>query len=55
MQQVEALEGGWLLGTSATEDLRKEVAMFAQQQGWLVLAMRIEQKTLKEVFKELTK
>ncbi len=46
VQQVEALEGGWLLGTSATEDLRKEVAMFAQQQGWLVLAMRIEQKTL---------
>jgi ABC-2 type transport system ATP-binding protein len=55
VQQVEALEGGWLLGTSATEDLRKEVAMFAQQQGWLVLAMRIEQKTLEEVFKELTK
>lgn len=55
VQQVEALDGGWLLGTSATEDLRKEVAMFAQQQGWLVLAMRIEQKTLEEVFKELTK
>jgi ABC-2 type transport system ATP-binding protein len=55
VQQVEALEGGWLLGTSATEDLRKEVAMFAQQQCWLVLAMRIEQKTLEEVFKELTK
>jgi len=55
VQQVEALEGGWLLGTSATEDLRKEVAMFAQQQGWLVLAMRIEQKTLEEVFNELTK
>jgi ABC-2 type transport system ATP-binding protein len=55
VQQVESLEGGWLLGTSATEDLRKEVAMFAQQQGWLVLAMRIEQKTLEEVFKELTK
>jgi hypothetical protein len=29
--------------------------MFAQKQGWLVLAMRIEQKTLEEVFKELTK
>jgi ABC-2 type transport system ATP-binding protein len=55
VQQVESLEGGWLLGTSATEDLRKEVAMFAQKQGWLVLAMRIEQKTLEEVFKELTK
>lgn len=55
VHQVESLEGGWLLGTSATEDLRKEVAMFAQKQGWLVLAMRIEQKTLEEVFKELTK
>jgi len=55
VQQVESLEGGWLLGTSATEDLRKEVAIFAQKQGWLVLAMRIEQKTLEEVFKELTK
>ncbi|MEY4350062.1 MAG: hypothetical protein RL078_104 [Bacteroidota bacterium] len=55
VHQVEALEAGWLLGTSATEDLRKEVAKYAQQQGWLVLAMRIEQKTLEEVFKELTK
>ena len=55
VQQVEALDGGWVLGTSATEDLRKGVAMFAQQQGGVGLAMRIEQKTLEEVFKELTK
>ncbi|MEN9744010.1 MAG: hypothetical protein RLZZ65_1815 [Bacteroidota bacterium] len=55
VQQIEALNAGWLLGTSAQEDLRVEVSKFAQQQGWLVLALRIEQKTLEEVFKELTK
>lgn len=55
VQQIEALNAGWLLGTSGQADLRVEVSKFAQQQGWLVLALRIEQKTLEEVFKELTK
>jgi ABC-2 type transport system ATP-binding protein len=36
-------------------DLRKEVAQFAQKENWLVLTLKIEQKTLEEVFKELTK
>jgi ABC-2 type transport system ATP-binding protein len=55
VQQIEAFEKGWLLGSNSGTDLRKEVAQFAQQQGWLVLSLRLEQKTLEEVFKELTK
>jgi ABC-2 type transport system ATP-binding protein len=55
VQQIEAFEKGWLLGSNSGNDLRKEVAQFAQQQGWLVLSLRLEQKTLEEVFKELTK
>ena len=55
VQQIEAFEKGWLLGSNTVSDLRKEVAQFAQQQGWLVLSLRLEQKTLEEVFKELTK
>ncbi|MFM8596250.1 MAG: gliding motility-associated ABC transporter ATP-binding subunit GldA [Flavobacteriales bacterium] len=55
VQKVEALDAGWLLETNTNQDLRKEVSKFAQQQSWLVLALRIEQKTLEEVFKELTK
>ncbi|MFM6946924.1 MAG: gliding motility-associated ABC transporter ATP-binding subunit GldA [Flavobacteriales bacterium] len=55
VQKVEALDAGWLLESNTNQDLRKEVSKFAQQQSWLVLALRIEQKTLEEVFKELTK
>ena len=55
VQQIEVFEKGWLLGSNSGNDLRKEVAQFAQQQGWLVLSLRLEQKTLEEVFKELTK
>ena len=37
------------------EDLRKIIAQFAQQNNILVLTLRVEEKTLEEVFKELTK
>jgi predicted AAA+ superfamily ATPase len=45
----------WLLETIDEVDLRLEIAQYAQKENWLVLTLKIEQKTLEEVFKELTK
>lgn len=53
--KVEAVENGWLLEGNGEEDLRKIIAQFAQQNNLLVLTLRTEEKTLEEVFKELTK
>jgi ABC-2 type transport system ATP-binding protein len=55
VSKVEALEKGWLIESIATADLRKSVAQHAQTQNWLILTLNIEQKSLEEVFKELTK
>lgn len=53
--KVEGLNNGWLIESLHNTDLRKEVAQYAQAQDWLILTLNIEQKTLEEVFKELTK
>jgi ABC-2 type transport system ATP-binding protein len=55
VRKVEQVKEGWLLETIDEVDLRIEIAQFAQKENWLVLTMKIEQKTLEEVFKELTK
>ncbi|MEY4991157.1 MAG: hypothetical protein RI948_23 [Bacteroidota bacterium] len=55
VSKVEALNNGWLIESLHHTDLRKEVAQYAQAQDWLILTLNIEQKTLEEVFKELTK
>ncbi len=55
VSKVEALDKGWLIESIAPEDLRKSVAQYAQAQNWLILTLNIEQKSLEEVFKELTK
>ena len=55
VNKVEALDKGWLIESLASEDLRKSVAQYAQAQNWLILTLNIEQKSLEEVFKELTK
>jgi len=55
VRKVQSVQNGWLLETVEEVDLRKEVAQFAQKENWLVLTLKIEQKTLEEVFKELTK
>jgi ABC-2 type transport system ATP-binding protein len=46
---------GWLLETTDDVDLRKVIAQYAQQNNLLVLTLKTEEKTLEEVFKELTK
>ena len=53
--KVEKVKDGWLLETTDDVDLRKEIAQYAQKNGILPLTLRTEEKTLEEVFKELTK
>ena len=55
VSKVEALNNGWLIESRSTDDLRKLVSQHAQAQNWLILTLNIEQKSLEEVFKELTK
>ncbi|MFN5293202.1 MAG: gliding motility-associated ABC transporter ATP-binding subunit GldA [Flavobacteriia bacterium] len=55
VSKVEALNDGWLIESIGADDLRKALAQYAQAQNWLILTLNIEQKTLEEVFKELTK
>jgi ABC-2 type transport system ATP-binding protein len=55
VRKVEHVKEGWLLETIDEVDLRLEIAQYAQKENWLVLTLKIEQKTLEEVFKELTK
>lgn len=45
----------WLVESNNSVDLRKLIAQFAQKNNLLVLTLRKEEKTLEEVFKELTK
>ena len=53
--RIEQLGEGWLLETSEDIDLRKSVAQFAQQNNLLTITLRREEKSLEEVFKQLTK
>lgn len=53
--RIEQLDEGWLLETSEDIDLRKHVAQFAQQNDILAVTLRKEEKSLEEVFKQLTK
>ena len=55
VNKVEALGKGWLIEGIGVEDLRKTVAQFAQNNNLLVLTLRVEEKSLEEVFKQLTK
>lgn len=52
--RIEQVQDGWLIETLEEIDLRKSVAQFAQQQGLLIVTLRKEEKTLEEVFKQLT-
>ena len=51
----EVAENKWLLSTNQTEDIRPVISKFAQDNGLLVLTMNKEEKSMEEVFKELTK
>ena len=48
-------EHAWLIESDNSLDLRKFIAQYAQKNNLLVLTLRKEEKTLEEVFKELTR
>lgn len=54
VSKVEQVGDGWLLESKKAEDLRKEIAQFAQENDLLTLTLRKEEKSLEEVFKSLT-
>lgn len=55
VKKVEAIQNGWLIASDLDLSLSKEIALFAQKQGWLTLELKVEKKSLEEVFKNLTK
>lgn len=56
VSKVESVgDNAFLIESADIEDLRKTVAQFAQQNNLLVLTLRVEEKSLEEVFKSLTK
>jgi ABC-2 type transport system ATP-binding protein len=44
----------WILETDRKDDLRKIVSKHASSKDWLILSLKVEEKSLEEVFKELT-
>jgi ABC-2 type transport system ATP-binding protein len=54
VRTIEKVGEGWLFEGNANVDLRKQIAQFAQENKLLVLTLRVEEKRLEEVFKELT-
>lgn len=54
VRKVEKVGEGWLFEGAADADLRKQIAQFAQENKLLVLTLRVEEKRLEEVFKQLT-
>lgn len=55
ISKLEATGSGWLIQSTETEDLRKLIAQFAQENQLLALTLRKEEKSLEELFKNLTK
>lgn len=54
VRKVEQVKDGWLLETVEKVDLRRIVSKHASENNWLTLTLKIEEKSLEEVFKELT-
>ncbi|OFZ53747.1 MAG: gliding motility-associated ABC transporter ATP-binding subunit GldA [Bacteroidetes bacterium RIFCSPHIGHO2_02_FULL_44_7] len=52
--KIEQLGAGWLIESDQEGDLRKSVASFANANNLLTLTLRKEEKSLEEVFKQLT-
>ena len=52
--KIERVTNGWLLESKDNVDLRKRVAKFAQENDFLAITLRVEERSLEEVFKNLT-
>lgn len=55
INKIEQFKEGWLLESAIEDDLRKRVSKFAQENDLLIVTLRKEEKSLEEVFKQLTK
>ncbi len=55
VQHIKSMEGNqYLLETTETKDIRGEVSSFAVSQGLTILSLQLIQKSLEEVFREIT-
>ncbi len=54
VHKMEQVRNGWLLETKQEVDLRRVVSQYAAQNNWLTLTLKLEERSLEEVFKELT-
>jgi ABC-2 type transport system ATP-binding protein len=57
VNKVQALEhkNAWIIeGNANQQDLRKSISKFAAQKDWLIISLKIEEKSLEQVFKDLT-
>lgn len=54
VMKVEQVKEAWLLETTDKVDLRRVISKHSAEQGWLTLTLKIEERSLEEVFKELT-
>jgi ABC-2 type transport system ATP-binding protein len=54
VRKVEQVKNGWLLETVEKVDLRRVISKHAAENNWLTLTLKIEERSLEEVFKELT-
>ncbi|HLU87071.1 MAG TPA: gliding motility-associated ABC transporter ATP-binding subunit GldA [Taishania sp.] len=54
VRKVEQVKEGWLLESVDAVDLRRIISKYAADNNWLTLTLKIEEKSLEEVFKELT-
>ena len=52
--KIMKVENGWLIESQEERDLRKAIAKHAQQNNWLILTLEVKNKSLEEVFQELT-
>ena len=51
---VQSYNNGWLIESESLEDLRIQVSKFAQENDLILLTLKIESKSLSEIFKDLT-
>ncbi len=54
VKKVEKVGNGWLFEGAKDSELQKSIARYAQENNLLVLTLRVEEKRLEEVFKDLT-
>jgi ABC-2 type transport system ATP-binding protein len=54
VSNVQAFDKGWILESVMSEDLRKSIAQYAQKENLLILTLKVDQKSLEDVFKSLT-